>query len=109
MGLDKFDPLLRTNDLVQDLTWDPDLRQRFETHRDDVLVEYNLTDQGRRVIQEEDFLALHEMGLHTYLLSQIARLLVGNPEKAGTSGAATALRRSLLRDDYDAYIAERNE
>lgn len=106
-ALEHFDPLLRTNDLVQDLKWDHDLRARFETEEERVLAEYPLTDAERAAIRERDFRRLFEMGLHPYLLSQLARLIYGTGEKAGTSGAATALIRSLLGDRYDAYMAER--
>ncbi|MEU1523702.1 hypothetical protein ABZ413_16040 [Nocardia rhamnosiphila] len=109
MALDRFDPLLKTNDLVQDLKWDQKFRARFESDEDAVIDEYPLTDAERRAIRERDFRGLHELGLHPYLLSQLARLIYGTGEKAGTSGAATALIRSLLGDDYDAYMAERRD
>ncbi|MGW1738815.1 hypothetical protein ACWCPQ_08380 [Nocardia sp. NPDC001965] len=108
MPLDRFNPLLKTNDLVQDLKWDHEFRARFESDENDVLDEYPLSDAERQAIRDRDFRGLHEMGLHPYLLSQLARLIYGTGEKAGTSGAATALIRSLLGDDYDAYMAERS-
>jgi len=109
VALDRFNPLLRTNDLVQDLKWDGELRARFETHEADVLAAYPLTDEERTAVSERDFLRLHELGLHPYLLSQLARLVHGNGEKAGSSEAATALLRSLLGDDYETYMAERSD
>lgn len=107
-ALKHFDPRLRANDLVQDLKWDPVLRERFETAEEEVLKEYPLTEEEREAIRGRDFRRLFEMGLHPYLLSQLARLIHGTGEKAGTSGAATALIRSLLGDRYDAYMAERS-
>ncbi|UGQ11829.1 extradiol ring-cleavage dioxygenase [Yinghuangia sp. ASG 101] len=109
MALDAFDPLLRTNDLVQDLKWDHALRARFETHEADVLAAYPLTDAERTAIADRDYLRLHELGLHPYLLSQLARLINGTGEKAGSSEAATALLRSLLGDTYETYMAERRD
>lgn len=109
MALDRFNPLLRTNDLVQDLKWDTELRKRFESDEQRVLAGYPLTDEERTAISTRDYRALHELGLHPYLLSQLARLVHGNGEKAGTSDAATALIRSLLGDEFETYMAERDE
>jgi protocatechuate 4,5-dioxygenase alpha chain len=109
MGLEEFNPLLKVNDLVQDLKWDTDLRARFEADEEAVLTAYPLSDEERTAIRERDFRKLHDLGLHPYLLSQLARLIHGTGEKAGTSGAATALIRSLLGDDYEKYMAERSE
>lgn len=109
MGLEQFNPLLRSNDFVQDLKWDIELRARFERSEDEVLAEYVLTDEERVAIRDRDFLKLHELGLHPYLLSQLARLVFGTGEKAGSSGPATALLRSLLGEDYDRYMESRGE
>ena len=109
MALGFFDPLLRTNDLVQDLKWDDALRARFESSEEEVLATYPLTDDERVALRERDFKRLYEMGLHPYLLSQLARLIHGTGEKAGSSAAATALIRSLLGDDYERYMASREE
>jgi protocatechuate 4,5-dioxygenase alpha chain len=92
---------------VQDLKWNPELRERFAADEAQVLDTYHLTPAERTAILERDFRAVHELGLHPYLLSQLARLIYGTGEKAGTSAAATALIRSLLGDEYDDYIAER--
>lgn len=107
MALEQFDPLLRTNDLVQDLKWDPELRARFESDEEAVLTAYPLTDAERVAIRERDFRGLYDLGLHPYLLSQLARLIHGTGEQAGTSAPATALIKSLLGDEYETYMADR--
>ncbi|SCF03202.1 protocatechuate 4,5-dioxygenase, alpha chain [Micromonospora coriariae] len=107
MGLEHFNPLLRANDLVQDLKWDDELRARFETSEEEVLSSYPITEDEREAIRGRDFRRLYELGLHPYLLSQLARLIYGTGEKAGTSAAATALIQSLLGDDYERYMAAR--
>ncbi|MQY11756.1 hypothetical protein SRB5_18750 [Streptomyces sp. RB5] len=107
MALDRFNPLLRTNDLVQDLKWDAQLRRRFAESQEQVLAEYPLTDEERTALRARDFLALHNLGVHPYLLSQLARLIHGTGEKTGSSDATTALLRSLLGDEYDGYMASR--
>ncbi|GAA3654303.1 hypothetical protein GCM10022224_016550 [Nonomuraea antimicrobica] len=109
MALDYFRPQLRTNDLVQDLKWNDDLRARFETDEESVLAEYPLTGEEREAIRDRDFRRLYELGLHPYLLSQLARLVYGTGEKAGTSAPAMALIRSLLGDEYDQYMANRGD
>jgi hypothetical protein len=95
MGLEHFRPLLRTHDLVQDLKWDRALRERFHGSPETVLDSYELSPDERRAIETHDFKGLYEMGVHPYLLAQLARLLYGTAEGAGTSEAATALVRSL--------------
>jgi hypothetical protein len=95
MGLEHFNALLRTHDLVQDVKWDAELRARFETHQAAVLDTYELTREERRAIEARDFKALYEMGVHPYLLGQLARLIYGTVEHAGSSVAATALVDSL--------------
>lgn len=108
MALDRFDPLLRTNDLVQDLKWDAELRRRFEQSQEQVLADYPLTEEERTAIRGRDFLRLHNLGLHPYLLSQLARLIYGTGEKTGSSEATSALLRSLLGGEYDSYMASRS-
>lgn len=108
MSLRYFDPLLRTNDLVQDLKWDETLRHRFEVAEPTVLSSYQLTDEERTAILARDYRRLYEIGVHPYLLSQLARLIHGTGEKSGTSSAATALIRSLLGDNYESYMAGRS-
>jgi len=95
MGLEYFKPLLRTHDLVQDLKWDRGLRERFHESPGTVLDAYDLAPDERYAIEARDFKGLYEMGVHPYLLAQLARLLYGTVEGAGTSEAATALVRSL--------------
>ncbi|GEL25293.1 hypothetical protein PSU4_42470 [Pseudonocardia sulfidoxydans NBRC 16205] len=107
MPLESFDPQLRANDFVQDLKWDEGLRARFVADEDAVLAGYDMTGAERAAIRERDFRALHDMGLHPYLLSQLARLVFGTGENAGSSTPATALLRSLLGDDYDRYVTSR--
>ncbi|MGW0810905.1 extradiol ring-cleavage dioxygenase [Nonomuraea sp. NPDC002799] len=107
MALEHFRPQLRTNDLVQDLKWNDELRTRFEASEAAVLAEYPLTEEEREAIRTRDFRRLYELGLHPYLLSQLARLLFGTGEKAGTSAPATALIRSLLGDEYEQYMVNR--
>lgn len=107
MGLEYFDPTMRTNDLVQDIKWDLDLRKRFEESEDELLDEYAITDRERELIRARDFRGLYELGLHPYLLSQLARLIYGTGEKAGSSEAATSLIRSLLGDEFESYMAKR--
>jgi hypothetical protein len=95
VGLEHFKPLLRTHDLVQDLKWDRALRDRFHDSPAAVLDGYDLSADERRAIDTHDFKGLYDMGVHPYLLAQLARLLYGTAEGAGTSEAATALVRSL--------------
>lgn len=95
MSLDHFDKTLATHDLVQDLKWDPQLREEWRKDQDAVLARYPLTPEERAALRERDFGALYDMGVHQYLLAQLARLYFGTDEKQGASEAASALMRSL--------------
>jgi hypothetical protein len=101
MVLEHFDPRLRSNDLVQDVRWDPELRELLRTAPERVLDRYDLDPAERAAILADDFRRLYEMGLHPYLLGQLARLRIGNTEQAGSSAAATALVTSLLAGERD--------
>lgn len=96
MGLEYFDPQLRSNDLVQDVKWDRDLQELLRTDPAAVLDRYDLAPAEREAILADDYRRLYELGLHPYLLGQLARLRVGNAEQAGSSAAATALVTALL-------------
>ena len=97
MGLEHFDPLLRTHELVMALKTDAALRRRFEQDEGAVLAEFPLTDAERAAIRARDFRALYELGLHPYYLSQLSRLIFGTVEGAGASDAARALVASFER------------
>lgn len=99
MSLKYFKAELMTHDLVQDLKWDTKLRQQFETDEATVLDQYDLTDQERTAIEQRDFRALYELGVHPYMLAQLARLVFGTVEGAGSSTPAQALVDSLLGTD----------
>lgn len=95
MSLDHLDKSLATHDLVQDLKWDPALREEWQRDMDAVHARYDLTPEEERALRDRDFGALYDLGVHQYLLAQLARLYYGTDEKRGASEAATALMRSL--------------
>jgi Aromatic-ring-opening dioxygenase LigAB, LigA subunit len=90
-----FNPALVTHDLVQDLKWDAALRAEFERDEGAVLDRYRMRPAERRAIEERDFRALYDLGLHPYLGSQLARLIYGNEAGKGASVAARKLVESL--------------
>jgi hypothetical protein len=95
MGLEKFDPSLAGHDLVQDLKWNPDLRQEFSRNEQAVLDRYPLRPEERRAIEARDFRALYDLGFHPYLGGQLARLIYGNDAGGGARVAAIKLVSSL--------------
>lgn len=98
MGLEHFDPLVRTHELIQALKTDRELRRRFEKEEEAVLADFDLTAAERDAIRKRDFRALYELGLHPYLLAQLSRLIFGTVEGAGASEAARALVESFERE-----------
>ncbi|NLT07056.1 MAG: extradiol ring-cleavage dioxygenase [Solirubrobacterales bacterium] len=99
MAIENFNRELATHDFVQQMKWNVELRQRFEQDPGAVLDQFELLPQERTAIEERDFKALYDIGVHPYLLSQLARLLYGTVEGAGSSEASLALVRSLLGED----------
>jgi len=95
MSLRNFDPTLVSHDLVQDLKWDADLRQRFETDEAAVLDMYPLRPEERRAIEARDFRALYALGFHPYLGGQLTRLIYGNEAGKGATLAVNKLVESL--------------
>jgi len=93
-----FNRDLATHKLVQDLKGDRVLRMRFREDEESVLNEYShLTAEEREAILSRDFRTLYLLGVHPYLLGQLARLIFGTVEGAGSSEASSALVRSLTR------------
>ena len=95
MGLEKFDPSLAGHDLVQDLKWDPALREEFKRSEKAVLDRYALRPAERKAIEARDFKALYAMGFHPYLGGQLSRLIYGNDAGGGALVANKKLLASL--------------
>jgi hypothetical protein len=103
--LGALDPSLASHDLVQDLKWDAQLRQRFATHEAEVLDRYPLRPEERRAIEQRDFRALYDLGFHPYLGGQLARLIYGNTAGKGATIAVQKLVDSLRGAQAEAFDA----
>jgi hypothetical protein len=99
MGFEQFDPTLVSHELVQDLKWDADLRRAFELDQASVLDRYPLATEERAAIDEGDFRALYDMGMHPYLGGQLARLMYGNAAGPDATRAVNRLVASLTGED----------
>jgi protocatechuate 4,5-dioxygenase alpha chain len=95
MGFENFDPSLAGHDLVQDLKWDPKLRQQFKDDEKSVLDQYALKPEERKAIEERDFRALYDLGFHPYLGGQLSRFIYGNDAGGGAIVAVNKLVESL--------------
>jgi hypothetical protein len=95
MGFENFDPSLAGHDLVQDLKWDPKLRQQFKDDEKSVLDQYALKPEERRAIEQRDFRALYDLGFHPYLGGQLSRFIYGNDAGGGAIVAVNKLVASL--------------
>lgn len=98
-----FDPTLASHDLVQDLKWDPALRERFATHQSEVLDRYALRPEEREAIEARDFRRLYDMGFHPYLGGQLARFIYGNSAGKGAAVAVRKLVESLQGQQAEAF------
>ena len=63
MAWEKFNPNLAAHDLVQDMKWDPKLRQQFKDSEAAVLDRYPLLPEERKAIEERDFRTLYDLSL----------------------------------------------
>lgn len=97
----RFDPTLAVHDLVQDLKWNPALREEFRRNEAAVLDRYALRPEERRALEQRDFHTLYSLGLHAYLGGQLARLFYGNEASSepgkGARKAVDELVKSLTR------------
>ena len=91
----KFDPTLVSHDLVQDLKWNPALREEFARNEAAVLDRYAMRPEERQAIEKRDFRSLYDLGFHPYLGGQLARLIYGNEAGKGAKVAVDELVRSL--------------
>ena len=103
--LGKLDPGLAAHDLVQDLKWDAQLRERFATNEAEVLDRYPLRHEERRAIEQRDFRALYDLGFHPYLGGQLARLIYGNTAGKGATIAVQKLVESLRGEQAEVFGA----
>lgn len=99
MKLEHFDPTLAGHDLVQDLKWNPALRDEFKRDEKAVLDRYALTPDERAAIEQRDFKRLYALGFHPYLGGQLSRFIFGNDAGGGALIANKMLIASLTRDD----------
>jgi len=60
-----------------------------------VLDQYPLRPHERRAIEQRDFRALYDLGMHPYLGGQFARLIYGNKAGKEANHAVSLLVRSL--------------
>ncbi|WP_029041539.1 hypothetical protein [Cucumibacter marinus] len=95
MDLKDFDPSLATHDLIQDLKWNPPLRDEFAANEAAVLDRYPLREAERKALEARDFRSLYDLGLHPYLGGQLARLIYGNEAGKGATVAVNKLVESL--------------
>ena len=95
MGWEKFDTNLVSNDLVQDLKWDEQLRELFKQNERAVLDQYDLLPEERAAIEARDFRKLYDLGIHPYLGGQLSRFIWGNEAGKSAVEAANNLVASL--------------
>lgn len=110
MAWEKLDPALASHDLVQDLKWNPRLREQFKRDEAAVLDQYDLKPEERKAIEARDFRRLYDLGIHPYLGGQLARLIYGNDAGKGAIEAADKLVASLTGTREAAgYVRKRTE
>lgn len=101
MAWEKFNPNLASHDLVQDMKWNPELRQEFKQNERAVLDRYDLMPAERKAIEDRDFRTLYDLGMHPYLGGQLSRFIWGNDAGKGAVEASNKLVASLQGHSRD--------
>ncbi|MCO5131360.1 MAG: hypothetical protein M9932_12435 [Xanthobacteraceae bacterium] len=101
MAWEKFNPNLAAHDLVQDMKWDPKLREEFKRDEAAVLDRYAMMPEERRAIEARDFRTLYDLGMHPYLGGQLSRFIWGNDAGKGAIEASNKLVASLQGHSRD--------
>jgi flavoprotein len=99
MGLDHVNKLLQTNELIIDLKRDEELRSLFKENEEEVLKRYKLTEKELEAIKQRDFKALYDIGIHQYLVAQLARLIYGTVDGSNDGGSVKILMDQMLSDE----------
>lgn len=66
--------LYQVQKLIYELNRDPKIRDRFEQNRDDLLAEFDLTDEELSAIRKPDIGLLYVLGVNGQLLMHYAAL-----------------------------------
>ena len=101
MAWENFNPNLAAHDLVQDLKWDANLRERFKQNEAAVLDLYDLQPDERAAIEARDFRRLYDLGMHPYLGGPLSRFIWGNDAGNGAIEAANNVVASLQGHTQD--------
>lgn len=99
MSLDHVNKLLQTNELIIDLKRDANLRQQFKDTEGTVLSAYDLTEEELVAIQNRNFKALYDLGVHQYLIAQLARIIYGTVDGGNDGGSVQILMNQMLQED----------
>lgn len=97
MSLEHVNKLLQTNELVIDLKRNSNLRKQFKENEEEVLDRYVLTPDERNAIRQRNFKALYDMGVHQYLVAQLARLIYGTVDGSNDGGSVAILMEQMLK------------
>lgn len=101
MAWEKFNPNLAAHDLVQDMKWDPKLREEFKRDEAAALDRYAMMPEERKAIETRDFRTLYDLGMHPYLGGQLSRFIWGNDAGKGAIEASNKLVASLQGHSRD--------
>lgn len=99
MALDHVNKLLATHNLIIDLKRDAELRRKFKENEDEVMEMYRLTEAERTAIKNRDFRAMYDMGIHQYLVAQMARIIYGTEDGSNDGNAVTIFMEQMLRKE----------
>jgi uncharacterized protein YeaO (DUF488 family) len=99
MALDHVNKLLQTNELIIDLKKSLELREKFKENEKEVLDMYSLTKEELEAIKARDFKKLYDIGVHQYLIAQLARLIYGTADGSNDGGSVKILMDQMLQDE----------
>ena len=97
MGLEKVNKLLQTNEFVIDLKRNAALREEFKKNEKAVLDRYAFTKEEREAIESRNFRQLYDIGVHPYLIAQLARLIYGTADGSNDGNSVSILMQQMLK------------
>lgn len=94
-----FDPQLPANRMIFEVRRDRALFKDFPLRLEEMMERYGLSEGEREAMRAGDIKALRDLGVHTYFLPQVTRLLHGSARNDSRSDAAQHFRRMMVDRD----------
>lgn len=90
-----FKPELPSNRMIFEVRRDNSVWPYFQERLEALMMQYGLSEEEKDAFRNVDVRRLGELGVHTYFLPQVTRLIHGSAGNHSKSAAAEAYRKSF--------------